>query len=236
MRRLITIAAGLLSVALFLSIGSAAQAAPSGTFFALSQVSGDFFQLVTVDPSTGAISAVGGGISRTVSGDTSALDAAGNRYFIVGSLFLGGPRHSFTVDTQTGAVLTTSPPLAGNLSGVEFEETPEVEIDIKPGSDPNAINPAARGSIPVAILTTGTFDALTVSPSTVQFGPAGASIAHRSGHLKDVDKDGDLDLVLHFRTQESGIQCGDTEAFLTGETFDGQPIQGSDSIVTVGCR
>ena len=34
--------------------------------------------------------------------------------------------------------------------------------------------------------------------------------------------------------QETGVQCADTEAFLTGETFDGQAIQGSDSIVTVG--
>ncbi len=108
-------------------------------------------------------------------------------------------------------------------------------IDIKPGSDPNAIDPTAGGLVPVAILTTDTFDATTVSPITVQFGPDGASIAHRSGHLQDVDSDGDLDLVLHFRTQETGIQCGDAEATLTGETFDGQPIQGTDSIVTVGC-
>ncbi len=111
-----------------------------------------------------------------------------------------------------------------------------VDINIKPGSDPNAINPANKGLTPVAILTTDTFDATTVSPITVQFGPAGASLEHQLGHLKDVDGDGDLDLVLHFRTQESGILCGDAEASLTGETFEGQPIQGSDSIVTVGCR
>ena len=111
----------------------------------------------------------------------------------------------------------------------------EITIDIKPGNDPNAINPVGTGLIPVAILTTDTFDATTISPITVRFGPAGASPEHPLGHLADVDSDGDLDLVLHFGTQESGIQCGDTEASLTGETFDGQAIQGSDSIVTVGC-
>lgn len=112
----------------------------------------------------------------------------------------------------------------------------EVTVDVKPSSDPNAINPVGSGLIPVAILTTENFDALTVSPITVRFGPSETGMAHRSAHLEDVDNDGDLDLVLHFRTQESGIQCGDTDASLTGETFDGQAIQGMDSIVTVSCR
>ena len=62
-------------------------------------------------------------------------------------------------------------------------------------------------------------------------------ISHTSAHIEDVDSDGDLDLVLHFPTQETGIVCGDTEAFLSGKTFDGTPIGGaSDTIATVGCN
>jgi len=34
----------------------------------------------------------------------------------------------------------------------------------------------------------------------------------------------------------AGIQCGDTSASLTGQSFGGQAIGGSDSVNTVGCR
>ena len=112
----------------------------------------------------------------------------------------------------------------------------EVSIDIKPGSFPNSINPRSRGVIPGAILTTDSFDATTVDPLTVKFGPNGATESHSKGHIEDVDGDGDDDLVLHFSTEATGIQCGQTSASLIGKTFDGQEIEGSDSIVTVGCK
>ncbi|MGH7427001.1 MAG: hypothetical protein ACREJ4_01340, partial [Candidatus Methylomirabilaceae bacterium] len=38
----------------------------------------------------------------------------------------------------------------------------EVDIDIKPGSDPNSINLGDQGRIPLAILTTATFNAADV--------------------------------------------------------------------------
>ena len=80
------------------------------------------------------------------------------------------------------------------------------------------------------------FDALQVDASTVRFGPAKAEVAHSSGHTEDVDSDGDLDLVLHFSTQSTGITCGMTTATLTGKTFGGESISGTDSIKTVGCK
>ena len=111
-----------------------------------------------------------------------------------------------------------------------------VAIDIKPGSDSNPINPRSKGKIPVAILTTDTFDATAVEPTTVRFGPNGTEAAPVRSALEDVDGDGDTDMILHFKTQDTGIVCGDTSASLTGETFGGQAIEGSDSIKTVGCK
>jgi hypothetical protein len=105
---------------------------------------------------------------------------------------------------------------------------------VKPGNDPNDVNPRSAGVIPVAVLGSVDFDAALVDFSTVTFGSGAASPAH-DGHVEDVNGDGFVDMVFHFNTQETGIQCGDIEATLTGETFGGQPITVSDAINTVGC-
>ena len=106
-------------------------------------------------------------------------------------------------------------------------------VDIKPGSDPNSINVFSNGVIPVAILSSDTFDATTVDVTTLTFGPAGASPIHRNGHIEDVDGDGLDDFVSHYRTQETGIAFGDTDACIIGATFDGQGLFGCDDISTV---
>lgn len=107
-------------------------------------------------------------------------------------------------------------------------------LDIKPGDVPNAINPNSRGVIPVAILGSDTLDVFDIDGTTLAFGPAGAALAHRKGpHFEDVNNDEIIDLLGHYRTQETGIVAGDIEACVTGELFDGTPIQGCDAIVTV---
>jgi beta propeller repeat protein len=113
-----------------------------------------------------------------------------------------------------------------------------VEIDIKPGSDPNCFNADGHGVVPVAILTTDDFDASTVDPATVLLDGAGVSLRGRSNklmaHEEDVDGDGDVDLVVQIEDMDNWFNSGqDGSATLTGETFDGQPIEGTDSICIV---
>jgi probable HAF family extracellular repeat protein len=110
----------------------------------------------------------------------------------------------------------------------------KITIDIKPGSVENPINPRSQGNVPVAILTTEDFDATIINVSTIQFGPGSARPVHAA--LEDVDGDTDWDLVLHFKTWDSRIACGDTEATLTGKTMEGVSFTGTDSIKTVSCK
>ena len=110
-----------------------------------------------------------------------------------------------------------------------------VDIDIKPGSDPNAVNPRSKGVIPVAVLGSVDFDATLVDFSTVAFAPGEASPVH-DGHVKDINGDGFVDIVFNFNTQDTGIVCGNTDATLTGETFDGVSITGTDTVKTAGCK
>lgn len=113
--------------------------------------------------------------------------------------------------------------------------TVAVSIDIKPGGFPNSINLSKKGVIPVAVLGTATFDVADVDPSTVCFGDAedasqrDCTVAPGT-KLKDVNGDTILDLVLHFETQQTGIDLGDTQACLTGRLVDGTLIEGCDSI------
>jgi len=110
----------------------------------------------------------------------------------------------------------------------------DVNIDIKPGSDPNSINLSSAGVIPVAILSSETFDATTVDPVTVSLAGAGVKMAGKSGkylsHECDVNSDGLLDLVCQVLTEDWTIETGATIAVLEAETYDGQSIRGEDSV------
>lgn len=126
------------------------------------------------------------------------------------------------------------------LQSVEALER-EVQIDVKPGSDPNSINSKSRGVIPVSILSGEDLDAPTqVDRASLTFGATGDedSLQTRGGSqhpvpncgAEDIDGDGLVDLVCHFETQDTALSKGDTEATLRGELTNGTPIVGIDSV------
>lgn len=109
----------------------------------------------------------------------------------------------------------------------------EVSIDIKPGSGTNPINTKSKGKIPVAILSTPDFDAPSmVDVTSLTFGKTGdeTSLTFCNKGSEDVNDDGLQDQVCHFYNKGTGFQKGDVEGFLKGQTLDGIPIEGYDSV------
>ncbi len=161
-----------------------------------------------------------------------AVDAAGSAY-VTGITFA-------TDFPTTPGAFDTSPNGDADafVAKLSAQAAVPVLVDIKPGSVRNPINLHSDGLIPVAILSTSTFDARTLVATSVCFGDAedagqrDCSEAHGKGHITDVNGDGRLDLLLHFEVRETGIDRGDTTACLTGTTRGGVDVEGCDSINT----
>jgi hypothetical protein len=152
--------------------------------------------------------------------------AGGAGTFIVtltGSAAVGGDR--FVVRADDGirpVILMPNPTLQ------------HVAIDIRPGAEPNPINLNVPGVVPVAILSSATFDAPNaVDRGSLSLAGAAVRLAGRSGHSLchsgDVNADGLPDLVCQFENDLDAAP-GDSAAALGGRIVDGTPIRGVDSI------
>lgn len=136
-------------------------------------------------------------------------------------------------------ITTVSGTAAAHFHGPE--KSP-LEVEIKPGSDENPINPTSNGVIPVAVLQTDEFDPTTENvnyrfgaPDVVKDG-GGARPTH-GGHVTDVDGDGHDDLLLHFPTENTGFDGDADEGHLhweNGHKGAHHGLGGSDTVTIVG--
>ncbi|MEK6262239.1 MAG: hypothetical protein AABP62_26880 [Planctomycetota bacterium] len=131
----------------------------------------------------------------------------------------------------------------------EEPEATEVTIDVepKPGKKPksgkNKINLKSQKEVSVAILTTAEFDASEVDEYTILFGDptltttGGEWVRPIRMKIVDVDRDGDDDVLLVFKTQElvsnGALNQYSELVLLKGETFDGVAIVGTDAVTIV---
>ena len=177
------------------------------------------------DVTIGGVVLGGGGIITRLNwnwGDGTSTDSFGPNFF---------PSHTYQTEGTFLVTVTAFDDLGRTVmktATVEIQLTvAPVDIDIKPGGDPNSINLRSRGVIPVAVLSSETFDATTLDPSSIVF--EGANVAFYN--FDDINSDGLVDKIVHFRTQEiTDLTKGDTEACLEAFTFDGIPVLGCDSV------
>lgn len=188
--------------------------------------------LCSVDVTTGVATTIGG---DELIGDSQALEFEQD-----GTLF-AARSNLLRLDPITGLATLVGATGFDDIRGLAFGPVAPpiqvVEIDIKPGSDPNCFNNDGNGNIAVAILGSADFDAAQVDPSTISL--EGLTVAMNGNdtklqaRLKDVNKDAFADLLVQIEDVAGVFEPGDGTAILTGELFDGTPIEGSDSICVV---
>jgi hypothetical protein len=119
--------------------------------------------------------------------------------------------------------------------GMTCPEHTLVSVDIKPGSYPNSINLSSRGLLPVAVLTTDSFDASLFTPEMAHLSDAASMEEGCMGATyvrwtrQDVNADGRLDIVFFF-----AIQSLDFTTSTTAATLMAHGSYGSDTIHIMG--
>ena len=113
-----------------------------------------------------------------------------------------------------------------------------VSIDIQPSDAQNFVETEGPYSqkMFVAILGSPSFDATQVDAATVTLGPNNAPALNVPGNIRDANNDGNPDQQVRFRIADTGILCehpDDVE--LSGETYGGVEIYGSDFVTTPDC-
>ena len=111
-----------------------------------------------------------------------------------------------------------------------------VAIDVKPVDDANKINLSARGLLPVAVLSTDTFDASLFTPEMAHLSDASTAMGCTGAEAvrwtyTDVNGDGRLDLVFFFRVQELNLTSSTTAVVLMAHGTYGSTtihIEGTD--------
>lgn len=112
----------------------------------------------------------------------------------------------------------------------------QVEIAVEPRRQGGRMHPGRHGIVPVAILGSADLDIRDVDERSLRLGPGEAEPTSHHGRDRsrrvDVNRDGEMDVVVRFDAREAGVAVGDTELCLFGETTDGTAIEGCDALET----
>ena len=120
----------------------------------------------------------------------------------------------------------------------------EVEIDVKPGSDPNSVNTNSKGVLPVAILGSEIFDVTQIDQSSIFAYTTSVDFIFDAWvtfplrcSVEDVNDDGILDLNCKFLKGDLMLDCWTNGIIVSGTLVSsGISFAGSDTIRPVPCE
>ncbi len=181
-------------------------------------------------------------------GSVSRLDARIEKFKLdadgIWTVAVTGLKRRLTDGGIYASGFTFVDPFRGNgdytltISGVT-PSVQQISIDVKPGNndDPAPVNPKARGTIPVALLSSADFNALDIKrdAKSLTFGRTGTeeSLRKCGNDGEDVNGDGRLDLVCHFENQLAKFTEEDDRGTVRGVTNAGLPFEGHGRLKVV---
>ncbi len=207
------------------------------------------------DLSVQTMTAVPGGIGRTIA--VKCRNAAGQTIFggAINVEVLAAPFSPFYPPDPSGAVsldfyaenytltvFVNGMTYVGSMILLPAEDDPvvpevkAVAVDIKPGSVKNPFNMRSKGVLPVALIGSADLDVTQVDLGSVML----AGLVPVKTAMADIQEDGYVDIVMHFRDQDvAGLLAGSEDGEvvgleLTGEMMDGMLITGADSLTLIG--
>ncbi|WP_336921067.1 pullulanase-type alpha-1,6-glucosidase [Aquipuribacter sp. SD81] len=151
------------------------------------------------------------------------IQAAGADPVVKEASFDGG---TFTVPARTTAVFVEPTPPA----------TLTVEVQARPGGGQAVVNPRSRGHLPFVVLSQDGFDPVAdTDVDSLRVGVTGEEdsvVSCEAG--EDWNGDGVVDLLCKVQVRATGVEPGSTELLLRGSTVDGDLLEGTATIRTVG--
>jgi len=129
------------------------------------------------------------------------------------------------------------PPVEVIVLPPEVDPLIEVDLDVKPGSDPNAVNTKSKGNLPIGVYGSDTFDVADIDLSTISVECMGTTSDDLGFAFEDlVVEDVIVDLMIHVPMQNFpwGAPRGSLVTItVTGELLDGTPWVGEDVVLIV---
>ena len=125
---------------------------------------------------------------------------------------------------------------SSQLFGGEVEVS--MQVDIRPGSDENRVDPRAGRVIPMAILGSAELDPDAINPRTITLQGIGVMLVGKSDkslcRKTDTNDDGYLDLVCNVHITGYRVAPGDYRIRIEAETYDKLRLTGEDGIRVPG--